>query len=84
MVLGVLNLSCVLTTLMRDRLPHFCFKIRSKLFVFSTFSKKSILKILLIPLTAQRYNFCSKGPRGLKFVMRIDHPHVGPTTTFLF
>ena len=41
-------------------------------------------KILLIPLTAQPYNFCSKSPRGLKFVMRIDPPHAGPTTTFLF
>ena len=30
------------------------------------------------------HNSCSKGPRGLKFVMRIDPPHAGPTTTFLF
>ena len=40
-VLGVWNLICVLTPLMRDRLPHFCFKIRRKLFIFSTFSKKN-------------------------------------------
>ena len=51
---------------------------------FNVFKQKSISKILLIPLTAQRYNFCSKGPRGLKFVMRIDQPHAGPITTFLF
>ena len=51
---------------------------------FNVFKQKFILKILLIPLTAQRYNFGSKGPRGLKFVMLIDPPHVGPSTTFLF
>ena len=26
---------------------------------------------------------CSKGPRGLKFVMRIEPTHAEPTTTFL-
>ena len=33
-VLGVLHLLCVLTPLMRDRLPHCCFEIRRKLFIF--------------------------------------------------
>ena len=36
-----------------------------------------------MPLTSQPYDFCSKGPRGLKFVMRIDPPHAEPTTTLL-
>ena len=48
---------------------------------FNVFKKK---KLVLIPLTGPPYNFCSKGPRGLKFVVRIDPLHAGPTTTFLF
>ena len=43
-----------------------------------------VLKILLIPLTDQPYNLCSKGPRGLKFVTDIGPPHAGSTTTFSF
>ena len=51
---------------------------------FQLFQKKIIKKILFSPTY---YPFlitsCSKGPSGLKFVMRIDHPHAGPTITFL-
>ena len=79
------NWLCVLTPLLRDRLPHFCFTIRRKLFIFSTFSKNIYSnELLLIPLTAQPYDSCSKGLRGLKCVMRIDNPHAEPTTAFLF
>ena len=40
-VLGVWNWLCVLTPLMWDRLPHFCFKIHRKLFIFFNFQKKT-------------------------------------------
>ena len=46
--------------------------------------QKNKNKFLLIPLTAQPYDVCSKGPRGLQFVMRIDPLHVGPTTKCWF
>ena len=39
---------------------------------------------LISPTHFAANNSCSKGPRCLKFVMRIGPPHVGPTTTFLF
>ena len=39
-VLGVWNLLCVLTPLMRDRLPHFCFKNSTKIVHFFNFFKK--------------------------------------------
>ena len=38
---GVWNLLRVLTPLMPDRLPHFCFKILRKLFIFFNFFKKN-------------------------------------------
>ena len=41
-VLGVWNLLCWLTPLMPNRLPHFCFKMRRKLFIFSTFQQKKV------------------------------------------
>ena len=42
--------------------------------------------VLLVPLTIGwlDYNYCSKSLRGLECVMRIDPPHAGATTTFLF
>ena len=86
-VLGVWNLLCVLTPLMWDRLPHFCFKIRLKLSIFSTFSKKKLNEFLLIPLTAQPYDFCSKAPRGPEICYAYWPPSCvifGPTTTFLY
>ena len=51
---------------------------------FNFFKKKTFKKVLFTPLTAQPYNFCSKGHRDLKFVMCIDRRHAVPTTTFLF
>ena len=84
-VLGVSNVLCVLTPLMRDRLPHFWFlQFDENCSFFQLFQNLFFLNFLLIPLTAQPYNCCSKGSRGLKFVMRIDSPHAGPITTFLF
>ena len=75
---------------MRIDHPHvgptttFLFQNSTKIVHFFNFFKKKLKKILFIPLTAFPYNFCSKGPSGLKFVMRIDHPHAGPTITFWF
>ena len=51
---------------------------------FQRFKKCFQNKLLLIPLTAQPYNFCSKGATGLKFVMCIYPRHAEPTTKLLF
>ena len=48
------------------------------------FDEKKFFFCLISPTHFPAYNSCSKGPRCLKFVMRIDSPHAGPTTTFLF
>ena len=50
---------------------------------FFSFKKKCFQnKLLLIPLIAQPYNFCSNGPTGLKCVMCIHPRHAEPTTKF--
>ena len=46
--------------------------------------RKKNFSCLISPTYFAAHNSCSKGHRGLKFVMRIDPPHAGPITTFLF
>ena len=61
--------------LMGGRPPKFQQKIRRKKFFFFR---------LISPTHFPAYNSCSTCTRCLKFVMRIDSPHAGPTITFLF
>ena len=51
---------------------------------FQLFQKCFQNKFLLVPLTAQPYNLCSKGATGLKLVRRIYSRHAEPTTKLLF